>query len=350
MLPDALSASALGRSVSLARTLRERVEAATAQVSTGRAATLHGELGASARRSIDLRAEIGRLETHAQTAARTLGRAGAMQSALGRLHEIAGQFAAEALRLVTLLAQAATSAAAAARAALEEVAGLLNLWQDGEYLFAGADTARPPVVLQGPVADSPMAQQIAIAVGGLALGNAPAVIAATEAAVLDPSPAANPFARFVLAPRAPNPDFARATIAADGAAVAWGAFTEEDAAARGIGELVRGLAIIAALTPAVVAQDDAYAELLGSARAAFADAGGAIALEQARLGAAERRLAAARDSAADSVVLLRAQVSAIEDVDVAETVARLQELRARLEASYRATALLSELSLARFLR
>ena len=65
---------------------------------------------------------------------------------------------------------------------------------------------------------------------------------------------------------------------------------------------------------------------------------------------AERRLASAREAAADLKLALTAQVSAIEDVDVAETVARLQELRARLEASYRATALLSELSLARFLR
>lgn len=350
MLPDALSASALGRTARLSATLRGRIEAATAQVSTGRAATLHGELGGAARRAIDLRAEIGRLDTVAQTAARTLGRAAAMQSALGRLHDIASQFRAEALRLVTLPAEAAVTAAATARAALEEVAGLLNLSQDGEHLFAGADTARPPVALAGAAADSPMAQQIALAVGGLAPGNAPAVIAATVAAVLDPSPAANPFARFVLAPGAPNPDFARATLAGDGGAVAWGAFAAEDAAARGVGELVRGLAVIAALTPDVAAQEGGYAALLDDARAAFDAAGGVIALEQARLGAAERRLAAVREEAADRSVVLRLQVSAIEDVDVAETVARLQDLRARLEASYRATALLSELSLARFLR
>ncbi|MFN7000853.1 MAG: hypothetical protein ACK4ST_12630, partial [Elioraea tepidiphila] len=73
MLPDALSASALGRTASLSATLRERVEAATAQVSTGRAATLHGDLGAAARGSIDLRAETGRLDTAAQTAARPQG-------------------------------------------------------------------------------------------------------------------------------------------------------------------------------------------------------------------------------------------------------------------------------------
>lgn len=350
MLPDALSASALGRSASLARTLRERVEAATAQVSTGRAATLHGELGPAARRAIDLRAGIGRLDTYAETAARTLGRAAAMQPALGRLHEIAGQFAAEALRLATLPAEAAVSAAATARAALEEVAGLLNLAQDGEYLFSGADTARPPVAVAGPVADSPMAQQIALAVGGLSPGNAAAVIAATVAAAADTSPATNPFARFVTAPGAPNPGFARATLAADELAVEWGAFAAEDAAARGVGELVRGLAVLAALTPAVVAQGDDYREVLADARSALAGAGRALALEQARLGDAERRLASAREAAADLKLALTAQVSAIEDVDVAETVARLQELRARLEASYRATALLSELSLARFLR
>lgn len=350
MLPDALSASALGRSAMLSRPLRERLEATTAQIATGRVAELHGDLGPAARRSIDLRGEIGRLDAYAQAIGRTLGRAGAMQEALGRLHAIATGFAAEALRLHTLPAEAAASTAAAARAALEEVAGLLNLAQDGEHLFAGEDTARPPVVLAGPVASSPLVQQIALAVAGLAPGTAPAVIAATVAAATDPAPANNPFARFTVPPAVAAESFARSTLAGDGHAIAWGVFAADGSAAAGVVELVRGLAILAALTPAAMAQGADTTALLEDARAALTGSGRAIAREQARLGDAERRLAAARDGAAERVLLLRKQASAIEDVDVAETVARLQELRGRLEASYRVTALLAELSLARFLR
>jgi flagellin-like hook-associated protein FlgL len=62
------------------------------------------------------------------------------------------------------------------------------------------------------------------------------------------------------------------------------------------------------------------------------------------------RQTAARESALDRNVLLRKQVASIEEVDVAETVSRLQALRTRLEASYRATSILSDISLARFLR
>jgi flagellin-like hook-associated protein FlgL len=75
-----------------------------------------------------------------------------------------------------------------------------------------------------------------------------------------------------------------------------------------------------------------------------------LELQQATLGAAERRLTTARESALDRNVLLRKQVASIEEVDVAETVSRLQALRTRLEASYRATSILSDISLARFLR
>lgn len=350
MLPDALSASALGRTAVETRTLRQRIETATTEIGTGRTGEFYGDLGVDSRRSLDLRAELGRATTHVGTIDRTLGRAGAMQEALGRLQVIAGQFTAEALRLNTLPPEVAANAALAARAALAEVAGLLNLRQDGEYLFAGSDSANPPVAPAGDVFASPMVQQIVAAVATLAPGNGAAVVAATVAAVEDDTAGDNPFARFVTDPATAAASFRRSTVSADGAEVAWGAFAGEGSARVAVGELVRGLAIIAGLTGAENAQGAAFTELLDSARAALSAASRGIASEQAVLGSAEQRLAAARDSALDRSVLLRKQVATIEEVDVAETVTKLQALRTRLEASYRAMSILSELSLTRFLR
>lgn len=351
MLPDALSASALGRTAADTRVLRQRIEATTTQVGTGRTGEFYGDLGVDARRSLDLRAELGRATTQVGTIERSLGRAGVLQEALGRLQRIAADFTAEALRLQTLPAEAATNAALAARAALDEVAGLLNLRQDGEYLFAGSDSANPPVAPAGDVFGSAMVQQIRVAVGSLAPGNGAAVAALTVTAVEDATPGDNPFARFVATPPAAAAEsFRRATISADGVQVGWGPFATEGSARVAAGELVRGLAIIASLTGAENVQGQAYTELMQSARQALSDAGRGIASEQAGLGAAEKRLAAARESALDRSVLLRKQVAAIEEVDVAETVTQLQALRARLEASYRSVSILSELSLTRFLR
>jgi flagellin-like hook-associated protein FlgL len=274
-----------------------------------------------------------------------------LQEALGRLQVIASDFGVEALRLQTLPPDAAVNAALSARAALDEIAGLLNMQQDGEYLFAGPDSDNPPVTPANGVFGSPMVQAIRVAVGSLAPGNGAAVVALTFTAVEDATPGDNPFARFVATPPAAVAEsFRRTTISADGAQVGWGPFADEGSARVAIGELVRGLSIIASLTGAENAQGDEFRTLMQSAREALSNAGRGIASEQAVLGAAAKRLAAARESALDRSVLLRKQVAAIEEVDVAETVTKLQALRTRLEASYRAVSLLSELTLTRFLR
>ena len=49
-------------------------------------------------------------------------------------------------------------------------------------------------------------------------------------------------------------------------------------------------------------------------------------------------------------VTLRTQLSSIEEVDLAETLSRLQQTRTALEASYGAIARIGSLSLAQFLR
>jgi flagellin-like hook-associated protein FlgL len=49
-------------------------------------------------------------------------------------------------------------------------------------------------------------------------------------------------------------------------------------------------------------------------------------------------------------VTLEKQLGAIQEVDLAETLTRLQATRTTLEASYRAIGSLSELTLAKFLR
>ena len=75
-----------------------------------------------------------------------------------------------------------------------------------------------------------------------------------------------------------------------------------------------------------------------------------IAGEALSLGAAEQRLDAARERHQDVAVVLRAQLASIEEVDMVETLTRLQATQTQLEASYRAIASAEELTLARFLR
>lgn len=350
MLPDGLSFSGIGRSAIANRTLRERIETLNTEISTGRSGEFLGDLGLQASRSLDLRAQVGRVNAHVGVIDSTLPRAAMMQQALGRLQDIASEFRAETLRLGTLPASAATSVAATARVALAEVASLLNGQSEGEFLFAGIDTANPPVVPVDDILATPMFQQVAAAVATLTPLNAATVLAATVTAVGNDTPADNPFARFVTNPAAAAASFRRVAAADEGVQVNWGPFSTVGNAQQAIGELVRGLSILASVTEAQHATETGFSELLDGARVALDGAGDTLAFEQATLGAAEQRLSSARDSALDRNVLLRKQVASIEEVDVAETVSRLQTLRTRLEASYRATSILSDISLARFLR
>lgn len=330
--------------------LRREVDRLGAQVTTSQRAPLHGGLGPEARRAIDLRGEVARREAHASAADRALGRAGVVQGVLGRLHGIAGGMAAEAARAKTLGASGVEALARSARAALEEAAALLNT-RDGEvHLFAGIDHATAPVPAGAAIGQGAMAARIAAAVATLTPANAALVLAETVVAATQDSP---------FAPRLEDPatglaEPPPAVAVAEGEVVAHGVLANRqhdgEVAASWGRELLRGLATLAALTPASAAHGEGYQALLEGMRAALAGATAGIGAEQGALGAAERRMQAARERHRDTVVALRAQVAGLEEVDLAATVAALRTTQAQLEASYQATALVARLNLAQFLR
>lgn len=330
--------------------LRARVETASRQVSTGFKGTAHGDLGPEARRAIDLRAELARREAQAGAADRALARSSAMQGALGRLQGLLGEVAAEASRARTLGAAGAETLAITARAALAEAATLLNARHDGEYLFAGADSATPPVPAGDAIAAAPMGVAIAAAVATLDPFNAGAVLAATGLAAT--APATTPFDAQLEG--AGLTEAARAVQVGDAERVAFGVFANRDQAgevALAWGrEALRGLATLAALTPAQAAQGPGYDALLRGVADGLGAAARGVAAEQGAVGTAERRIEAARDRGRDLLVTLRAQLGAIEEVDLAEASAKLRAVQARLEASYQATSLVARLSLAALLR
>ncbi|HYF08387.1 MAG TPA: flagellin, partial [Acetobacteraceae bacterium] len=115
-------------------------------------------------------------------------------------------------------------------------------------------------------------------------------------------------------------------------------------------DLMRGLGTLAALDPAQIALGADFQAVVATAREALRSAVEAMAQERGMLGAVERRLEAAREAHADLTVTLRLQLSSVEEVDAAETIARLQATRIQIESSYQALGMLGELSLARFLR
>lgn len=348
---------ALGRLDAGAATLRARLEVLTRQVADGRKGPGYGDIAPEARRAVDLRAEMARREAWQGTISRALARTEVAQKTLGRLSDIATQFYQEAIRLDGSSGARIAAVAAQARAALEEVAALLNERHAGEYIFGGSDSANPPIPDPGGIASGGMAAGIAAAVAGLAPGNAAAVAAATLALAQSDAAGTTPFSAFLSDPGQGLTEPRRSVPADAGERVPYGLFANRNAAATSEGattgswarDILRGLATLAALDPAQAALGADFTALVGTVRDGLRSAVDAIGEERGALGATERRLEATARRHAEVSVALAGQLAGIEEVDMAETISRLQGTQARLEASYRAISLASSLTLTRFL-
>ncbi len=330
--------------------LRERIELLTRQVSTGQKGITHGELGRDARLAIDLRGDVARREAYSAAADVALGRMGAAQEVLKLIGDIASNAAAEAARARTLGAAGVDALARSARSAMEEVVALLNTRYENEYLFAGSDLASAPVPNANTFTTGPMAAAIATEVAGLTDLNAGTVLSNVRAISTDPG--TRPFSAHLEGPALT--EARRAVQVADGERLSWGVLASQDQS----GEVddswgrsvLRGLATLAALTPANAAQATGYDNLLSGVAAELDGAAKDLAQEEGALGARQARAEAAKERHADLMVALRSQLVSLEQVDPAEVSATLRETQVRLEASYVALSSVANLSLASMLR
>jgi flagellin-like hook-associated protein FlgL len=352
-----IASGGLARITADAAALRQRMEALTRQAGDGRVGEFYGDLAPAAARSIDLKGEVARRGTYAAALDRTLGRTEVAQTTLTRLTAIAKEFSGEAIALNGTEATRLSAVASAARNALAEVASLLNERHAGEYLFGGSDSANPPIADPDAIATGGMAAGIIAAVQSLAPGTAATIAASTLALAQDDSAGVTPFSAFLSDPASGGSEARRSVPAGDGEAIAWGLFANRNAQATSRGEttgswsrdLLRGLAMLAGLSPASAQQGSDFDALMGTIRGVFASATDALGEEAGALGQQEARMTDARGRHADMATALEKQVAAIEEVDLAATLTALQDTRTRLEASYRSIAVLGELSLARFL-
>ena len=340
-----------------AAALRARLEVLTRQVSDGRKGPGYGDIAPEARGAIDLRAEMARREAWQGTVSRTLARTEVTQKALGRMEEIATRFYQEAIRLDGTSGARISAVAAQARAAMTEFATLMNERHAGEYIFGGTDSANPPIPDPQGIASSGFATNIATAVAGLGGGNAAAVAASTLAAASSDAAGVTPFSAFLSDPARGLSEARRSVPAAEGERVPYGLFANRNAAATSEGEttgswardVLRGLATLAAMDPSQAALGADFTDLMATVRDGLRSAVDAMGEERGALGAVEERLQATSRRHAEVSVALAAQLATIEEVDMAETISRLQGTQTQLEASYRAISVVSGLTLTRFL-
>jgi flagellar hook-associated protein 3 FlgL len=355
---DASSNATLGLMSTQSARLRERMDLLTRQSSDGRIGSQYGDLGlGGAGRSIDLRAAMARQTAYAANATAVLDRTTVMQSTLTRLSAIASDFRAAAISVNGLSAEAVTAVAGKARQALGEVASLLNAQHMGDYIFGGSDTATPPlpdadtILAASPVAD------IQAAMGGLASGTAATVLATTLALAQGTAPGATVFSAFLEDPATGGGEAPRMVAVDDGEQVAYGIAANRNAFAVSRGEttgawsrdLLRGLSMLAGLTPDKIQAGADFDQVMKTIGGIFDSASGALGVEQGSLGLAEARIAAGKTRQEELRSVLEGQRGAVEEVDLARTLTEMQDVQTRLQASYKAISVVSQLSLVNFL-
>lgn len=349
--------STLSRLDASSLALRMRLDTLTRQVADGRKGPHYGDIAPQARLAIDLRADMARRDVWQDTIDSTLSRSSVTQNAMQRIADIATDFYQKAIKIDGTSGTLIGSVATQARAAMAEIASLLNETYAGQYVFGGTDSANPPVPDAKGIANSGMATDIAAAVAGLTSGNAAAVAAATLAAASSDAAGTTPFSAFLSDPARGLAEPRRSVPTGDGQAVEYGILANRNAAAASEGQttgswsrdILRGLATLAAMDPSQAALGSDFTEMVATVRDGLRSAIDALGVEAGSLGATEERLQAIARRHADITVTLTSQLATIEEVDMAETISRLDATKIQLEASYQAISLVSSLRLTNFL-
>jgi flagellar hook-associated protein 3 FlgL len=332
--------------------IRERLDRLNAQAATGLVATNFAGLGADATRTLDLRPRLAAIATwrHNIDAAQT--RMAVARSALEEIQSIAADLRARLPSLTGINGPAIEAVAAEARAGLARVAELLNSEAGGVYVFAGEDSARPPVPGANSITTSGFYQQIATAVGALASTGVAATVATTLTIAADDTVGTTVFSATLSLAAAPQVETGPNERARTGLL----AHANADAVSLGgsttgshMRDLLRALASIGALTRPHADQAE-LAGLLADTGESLTGAIAAMASEAASLGRVESDLGRRRARLDATEVAITGQVTRIEDVDMALTLSELARVETRLQASYRLITGANSLSLINFLR
>ena len=168
----------LGRLIDDSASTRAKLNTLTQQEATGRIGDSYAALGQGARVSLDLRPAMAHATTLQDNIDAATGRMQVTQTAMTQIQSIASTLFAQLNTLNSLSAEGVDTTAAAARQALQDVAGILNSRNGDVYVFAGQDTTNPPVPDPDQILASGFYTQINAAVAGLG-ASAGAVTSAT---------------------------------------------------------------------------------------------------------------------------------------------------------------------------
>jgi flagellar hook-associated protein 3 FlgL len=302
-------------------TLRKQLAQVQQQAASGRASDTYSGLGPAARTSLDLRPTIAHQTVWQSNIDAAQARLDVTQSALKSISSIAADFYQRVNNLNDVGASQVADIAGLAKSALQQVGQLLNSKSGDTYVFAGQDTANPPVPNTDPavLGAALLASDTATAPFSTTLGSAVPQVEVGEGERMQVGLLAN-----------------KNTLATSTAPTT-GSYMRD---------VMRALATLATLTPTSPGIQATAADT----RTRLSSAITAMATETGALGDFQNTLKQRQTALGDTSTALSAQLSSIEDVDVAAALTKASTLQTQLQASYQIIAGSRQLSLANFIR
>ncbi len=332
---------------------KTQLDQLTLQASSGYASTTYAGLApGAASNALSLAPQIAGIANTISNLNLATGQMNVQQTALSSISSIASNFMSQLGTVSALNTQAVATIAASAQQALGQVAGLLNTKSGNVYVFAGQDSANPPVPDPNNMTNSGFYTQIGSAVAGLATNGA----AATESSTL--AIASSNAAGTTVFSAGLSSGGALPVIATGGGATvpvgiaananAFVASTGSNTTGSYMRDILRGLATIAQLTPAQVSspQFSAFAsDTTNSLRGAIT----ALNQDAGVLGNTQSALADRSSVLQQSSTALSTQLANADQVDMATTLSKLSTTQTQLQASYQLIASMKTMSLTQYL-
>jgi flagellar hook-associated protein 3 FlgL len=332
---------------------QKTIDALTAETSSGYVASDYAGLGSGAGSALDLTSQLA-LNATQQSNADAAGTVQSVaQTALGQIQSLVAGMASQLLSTaVTSSTEGLSSLASTAQNDLAQVASLLDTKSGDVYVFAGQDSANPPVPDPSGITQSAFYAAIESAVAGLDANGA----AATQAQILTiASPGGtSPFSATLEASNQP------ATVdLGDGQSVQVGMLADQnsDAVSAGTGststgsymrDILMAFSTVGALGNSS-AGDSQVQSLLTSMQGVLSNADSAINTDIAGLGARQDTITSAKSELGDVATSLTTQLGNIENADQTTVATSLSTAETQLQASYAVIAALGKLTLSTFL-
>jgi flagellar hook-associated protein 3 FlgL len=327
----------------------------TDQASSGIISHSFAGLGSAAPVALSLNPQIDNLRVSRSNIEAASGPAQLTQTAMKQIQTIASNLLSALPNLNGLNPSQIDVIAANARSDLAEVGQLLNSQYAGVYVFAGEDSRNPPVPNPDQITTSGFYTQISAQVVNISSSGAASAIAATLAISGSNGAGTSPFSTYMSQPAG---GMALPTVSTGmGRSQKLGLLASANIGVTSTGasttgsymrDLMRALATVGSLTSSQ-ATDPNFAVLVGDTQTSVIGSIAAMSTDVGILGQQQSVLSEAGTILSDTEVALTGQLSLAKDVDMAATLSNLTLTQTQLQQSYRLIAMVSGMSLAKFL-